>query len=106
MYIQLCMDYSLFEWDNEKNISNKEKHKIGFEEAVLVFDDPFHIELYDNVHSDKEDRFLAIGTVMNILIVLVVYTERNDKLRIISARPATNKEKELYYDAVNNTFGS
>ena len=38
------MDYSLFEWDNEKNISNKEKHKIGFEEAVLVFDDPFHIE--------------------------------------------------------------
>lgn len=106
MYIQLCMDYSLFEWDNEKNISNKEKHKIGFEEAALVFDDPFHIELYDSVHSDKEDRFLAIGTVMNILIVLVVYTERNDRLRIISARPATNKEKELYYDAVNNTFGS
>ena len=54
----------------------------------------------------NKDRFLAIGTVMNILIVLVVYTERNDKLRIISARPATKKEKELYYDAVNNTFGS
>ena len=106
MYIQLSMNDGLFEWDNEKNTINKQKHKIGFEEAVLVFDDPFHIELYDNVHSDREDRFLAIGTVVNVLIVLVVYTERNDKLRIISARPATNKEKELYYDAVNNTFGS
>ena len=100
------MNYSLFEWDNKKNISNKEKHKIGFEEAVLVFDDPFHIELYDNTHSDKEDRFLAIGTVLNVLIVLVVYTGKNEKVRIISARPATNREKELYYDAVNNTFGS
>ena len=99
------MNYSLFEWDNKKNI-NKEKHKIGFEEAALVFDDPFHIELYDNVHSDAEDRFLAIGTVLNVLIVLVVYTEKNEKVRIISARPATNREKELYYDAVNNTFGS
>ena len=106
MYIQLSMNDGLFEWDNEKNTINKQKHKIGFEEAVLVFDDPFHIELYDTAHSDAEDRFLAIGTVMNILIVLVVYTERNEKVRIISARPATNKEKELYYDAVNNTFGS
>ena len=100
------MNYSFFECDNKKNISNKEKHKIGFEEAALVFDDPFHIELYDNVHSDAEDRFLAIGTVLKVLIVLVVYTEKNEKVRIISARPATNREKELYYDAVNNTFGS
>ena len=90
------MNYSLFEWDNKKNISNKEKHKIGFEEAALVFDDSFHIELYGNVHSDAEDRFLAIGTVLNVLIVLVVYTEKNEKVRIISARPATNREKELY----------
>ena len=106
MYIQLSMNDGLFEWDNEKNTINKQKHKIGFEEAVLVFDDPFHIELYDTAHSDREDRFLAIGTVLNVLIVLVVYTEKNEKVRIISARPATNKEKELYYDAVNNTFGS
>ena len=106
MYIQLSMNYGLFEWDNEKNTSNKKKRKIGFEEAALVFDDPFHIELYDNTHSDKEDRFLAIGTVVNVLIVLVVYTEKNEKIRIISARAATNREKELYYDAVNNTFRS
>ena len=106
MYIQLSMNDGLFEWDNEKNTINKQKHKIGFEEAVLVFDDSFHIELYDTAHSDREDRFLAIGTVVNVLIVLVVYTEKNEKVRIISARPATNKEKELYYDAVNNTFGS
>ncbi|UTC55095.1 BrnT family toxin [Treponema sp. OMZ 906] len=106
MYIQLSMDNELFEWDNEKNTINRQKHGIGFEEALLVFDDLLHIELYDAAHSDKEDRFLAIGTVLNVLIVLVVYTERNQKVRIISARPATNKEKELYYDAVNDTFGS
>ena len=106
MYIQLSMNNELFEWDNEKNTINKQKHRIGFEEAILVFDDPFHIELYDTTHSDKEDRFVAIGTVLNILIVVVVYTERNGKVRIISAGPATSKEKELYYDAVNNTFGS
>ena len=72
----------------------------------MVFEDPFHIELYDAAHSDKEDRFLAIGTVLNVLVVLVVYTERNQRIRIISARPATKKEKGLYYDAVNDTFRS
>ena len=60
MYIQLSMDNELFEWDNEKNTINRQKHGIGFEEALLVFDDPLHIELYDAAHSDKEDRFLAI----------------------------------------------
>ena len=106
MYIPLSMDDGLFEWDNEKNTINRQKHGIGFEEALLVFEDPFHIELYDAAHSDKEDRFLAIGTVLNVLVVLVVYMERNQRIRIISARPATKKEKGLYYDAVNDTFGS
>ncbi len=85
-----------FEWDEDKNRINKQKHKISFESAVYVFDDPYLIEMYDFEHSLDEDRYIAIGKVKDILFV--VYTEKKDSLRLISARLATNEEQELYYD--------
>ena len=85
-----------FEWDENKNSINKEKHKISFETASYVFDDPYYIEMYDFEHSVDEDRYIAIGKVGDVL--LVVFTERNDTIRLISARLATNAERSLYYD--------
>lgn len=85
-----------FEWDENKNIKNKEKHKISFELASLVFNDPDYIEMFDFEHSIDEDRFIAIGKVGEILFV--VFTERKDTIRLISARLATNTERRLYYD--------
>lgn len=85
-----------FEWDENKNSINKEKHKISFETASYVFDDPYYIEMYDFEHSVDEDRYIAIGKVGDVLFV--VFTERKDTIRLISARLATNAERSLYYD--------
>ena len=81
----------IFEWDEDKNAINKQKHKISFETALHVFDDLDYIE-----HSSDEDRYIAIGRVGDILFV--VFTERGEIIRIISARLATEAERRLYYD--------
>lgn len=85
-----------FEWDENKNHRNKFKHKISFETALHVFDDPDYIEMYDFEHSDQEDRYIAIGRVGEVLFV--VFTERGEYIRLISARLATSLERSLYYD--------
>ena len=85
-----------FEWDEEKNKINIKKHGISFETASLVFNDTYYLEIFDFVHSLDEDRYIAIGKVGRVLFV--VFTERDDKVRIISARPATKHEEDLYYD--------
>lgn len=85
-----------FEWDEDKNVINKEKHKISFETAAYVFDDPYYIEMFDFEHSVNEDRYIAIGKVGDVLFV--IFTERKDTIRLISARLATSAERELYYD--------
>ena len=85
-----------FEWDEDKNSINKEKHKISFEIAAHVFDDPNYIEMFDFEHSVDEDRYIAIGRVGEVLFV--VFTERKQTIRLISARLATSAERELYYD--------
>ena len=85
-----------FEWDENKNTSNKEKHKISFETAAHVFDDPYYIEMFDFEHSSDEDRYIAIWKVGDVLFV--VFTERKDTIRLISARLATPAERSLYYD--------
>ncbi len=87
-----------FEWDDAKNECNKKIHDgIGFEFAVRVFLDEKRIEKFDSEHSTTtEDRWNVIGMVEDILFV--VYTERGDKTRIISARKATKEETDEYYD--------
>ena len=68
-----------FEWDEEKNIINKEKHKISFETAAYVFEDPYYIEMFDFEHSVDEDRYIAIGKVGDVLFV--VFTERKQLMQ-------------------------
>ena len=86
----------VFEWDEEKNILNQRKHGISFETAAYVFTDENCIEMYDFEHSINEDRYIAIGRVGDVLFV--VFTERKEKIRLISARLATEAERRLYYD--------
>ncbi len=85
-----------FEWDEEKNKLNQRKHGIDFETAMLVFNDMQRIEIYDMEHSTSEDRYNTIGMVHDVLFV--VYTERKENIRLISARIATNTERSIYFD--------
>ena len=85
----------VFEWDSEKALINKRKHKISFETAANVFFDDNRVELRDEEHSDDEDRWQVIGKVDNILFV--IYTDRETKTRIISARKANKAERRMYY---------
>ena len=84
-----------FEWDEEKNEINKRKHGISFETAIHIFEDENRIEIYDREHSIDEDRYNTIGLVKNV--IFVVYTERGEAIRMISARPASALERSLYY---------
>ena len=88
-------DYK-FVWDSDKAEKNWKKHKVRFEDAVLVFCDENLIDDFDEIHSDNEDRIKIIGKVEKILVV--IYTERNDRNRIISARFANKQEQEDYYE--------
>lgn len=85
-----------FEWDQEKNLINKKKHGISFETAAYVFYDEQYIEMFDFEHSIDEDRYIAIGKVEDVLFV--VFTQRKENIRLISARLATEAERRLYDD--------
>jgi uncharacterized DUF497 family protein len=85
-----------FEWNSEKAKINLLKHKISFEEAQTVFDDPFFIDFFDPNHSITEDRFIIIGMSEQNRLLVVSYTERLRTIRLISAREATRKENEDY----------
>lgn len=88
-------DYK-FVWDFDKAEKNFRKHGIYFEDAVRVFLDENNLDDFDELHSDSEDRFKIIGKVREILVV--IYTERKDKTRIISARQADKREENSYYE--------
>lgn len=85
----------IFEWDSEKARINKLKHKVSFETAANVFFDENRIEKLDTEHSDEEDRWKVLGKVDDVL--LVIYTDREDRTRIISARKADKAERRIYY---------
>ena len=89
-----------FQWDENKEKINITKHGIDFKTAARVFEDENRIEFYDEEHSFTEERYITIGMVNQIaVIIMLVYTEREDAIRIISARKATKSEKEAYlYD--------
>ena len=85
-----------FVWDSDKAKINLKKHKVNFRTATLAFFDDYRIEEFDELHSDFEDRYKIIGRVEKILVV--IYTEREDRTRIISARHADKDEEEEYYE--------
>lgn len=86
-----------FEWNGQKATSNLAKHGVSFEDAKAVFRDPFAVELLDDRHDYGEERYILIGRALNNVLV-VVYTERNDINRIISARRAEPNEQRFYYE--------
>ena len=86
-----------FEWDPDKDEINREKHGIAFDEVIELFTTAAEfLEIYDDEHSDEEERFIGIGPTASGFVV-VVYTEREDDVvRIVSARKASKREIELY----------
>ena len=94
------MDTIKFEWDENKNQTNQKKHGISFEEAKEVFFDDDAILFDDPEHSKGEERFLIIGLIQEekICIVSHCYRDKENTIRIISARKATKNEKKIYTD--------
>ncbi len=91
-----------FEWDENKNKENIQKHGVDFRDAAYVFSDPFALSLPDD-YSNEEERWLLLGMNLKQQILLVVHTFRCDDItRIISARKATNQEKTTYLKRVNS----
>ena len=86
----------IFDWDTNKAARNANDHKITFDVAKMVFDDPFFIVFPDPVHSFDESRYLILGETSFGQLMIVSYTERGDAVRIISAREATPKERRKY----------
>jgi uncharacterized DUF497 family protein len=85
-----------FEWDSVKAESNFEKHAISFMEAMTVFADPLELTIPDPDHSEGEPRFLSVGRSVQGLLLVVAYTEREGRIRLISARRAAPKERKDY----------
>ena len=90
-----------FEWDQTKAKSNKRKHKISFQRATTVFRDPYMISIFDDEHSETEDRWITLGTDENGVLLVVSHTAHKISsiewnIRIISARKATKAEVAQY----------
>ncbi len=88
-----------FEWNHDKDRANQAKHKVSFDTACLVFDDPYHISIQDRFDNDEE-RWQTLGMVGGATILLVAHIviekKHEDTIRIISARKATKKERHFY----------
>ena len=85
-----------FEWDADKAAENFKKHRVGFPEAATVFGDPLEMTIPDSDHSEGEARFLSLGLSTENRLLVVAYTERDDRIRIIHARVAAPRERRLY----------
>ena len=85
-------------WDEAKNLANRKKHGISFEEAEELFVSGVdYLEIFDEAHSDSEDRFIAIGPIAGGLVLVVWTASDDDTIRIISARWANEREQVRYY---------
>jgi len=85
-----------FEWDPEKAARNLGKHGISFEEAATVFGDPLSTTYYDPVHSVGESRYITVGMSRSGRLLIVAHTDRGEKIRIISARQTTRRERNQH----------
>ena len=89
-----------FEWDERKAASNLKKHRVSFSEASTIFDDLWFITFLDEEHSTGEDRYITIGLSNRNRLLLVAHTDWDGETRIISARKATNNEREFYEEGL------
>lgn len=85
-----------FEWDENKAKENIRNHKVSFDEASTIFKDPFSITIFDPDHSIAEDRYVDIGCSSTGRVLVVVYTERGQSMRIISCRKAEPNERRKH----------
>ena len=90
-----------FDWDNNKNQSNIAKHGISFEEAIAIFDDPNILNYEDTRLNYGETRFVSIGQIILVtqektVIIVVIHTQRNQTIRLISAGKANERERKRY----------
>ena len=86
----------IFEWNENKAKSNLQKHKISFDEAETIFEDVLSVTISDPDHSIEENRFVDIGMSDKNHLLVVSYTERGERIRIISARKANKAERKKY----------
>ncbi len=85
-----------FEWDEDKSKKNSKKHGVSFEEASTVFGDPLALTIPDPLHSEEEEHYVTLGESDRGRLLVVAATDRDDRIRIISARVATRRERKSY----------
>lgn len=85
-----------FEWDSRKATRNSRAHGVSFEEAATMFADPLSLTIVDPDHSTLEERFIVLGLSYRQRLLVVVHSGSADAIRIVSARLATNHEREAY----------
>jgi uncharacterized protein len=85
-----------FEWDPQKTEANQKKHDVSFDEASTVFGDPLAVIIPDPDHSEREERMLLLGRSKTGNLLVVAHTERGERIRLISARKATRRERRDY----------
>ena len=86
-----------FEWDEQKDVANQSKHGVSFEEAKTVFSDEFARLIPDPDHSSEEERFILLGMSLRTRLLIVCHCIRSEEhIRIISARKANRREREIY----------
>jgi uncharacterized DUF497 family protein len=85
-----------FEWDKRKESANIRKHGVSFHEASTVFLDPLSMTFYDPDHAEDEDRYITLGMTKNGRLLFVSHADREDRVRIVSAREASKLERNGY----------
>jgi uncharacterized protein len=95
-FLALAVKKMQFDWDEEKARKNFAKHSTTFDEATSTFDDPLFLTFADPEHSIQEQRFIIMGESRKGQLLVVAYTERKGRIRLISARPATRQERKAY----------
>lgn len=94
-----------FEWDPAKAKTNLTKHRIGFDEAATVFGDSLGITTFDPDHSGEENRYITVGMSRKGRLMMVGHTDRDDRIRIISARELSRAEREAYENEIRKRKG-
>ncbi|MDJ0902585.1 MAG: BrnT family toxin [Xenococcus sp. MO_188.B8] len=95
----------MYEWDDDKNRKNVEKHGIDFETAKRIFDSPI-VSRRDERKDYNEIRYVSIGIIDQVAMIVVIHTNRQDRIRLISARPASRRERRIYYEQIQKTDDS
>ena len=88
-----------FEWDTAKNQTNIRKHGVSFETAQRIFEGSV-LTWFDDRKDYGEDRYISVGKVERAALIVVAHTGRDDRIRLISARPASRKERQAYHERI------